>query len=227
MRVFVLQSIMITFTKWEILENIPINGDLSEAMNYLLRKLNIRQKDSCQTGLKHLKAALSTLRTKRNKKWNEVCRIKERFEKKNLSWLDSEFTVPNIKIANESEESSFSSGPGRPLKFEKKSDRSKRREAANISANLDHDPQRILQACCHAAKHSHSGNKDLHAVISRILESPERPKKIRKLDTMTPIIEKNPEEALAFPLDNSMSKNVYTNMRLEVKECGADIWQAC
>ena len=78
------------------------------------------------------------------------------------------------------------------------------------------------------AKHSHSGNKDLHTVISRILESPERLKKMRKLlDTMTPIIKKNPEEALAFLLDNSMSKNVYTNMRLEIKECGADIWQAC
>ena len=120
-------------------------------MNYVLRKLNIRQKDSCQTGLKHLKAALSTLRTKCNKKWNEVCRIKQKFVKKNLSWLDSEFTVPDIKIANESEQSSFSSGPGRPsLKFEKKSDRSKRREAANISVNLDHDPQRLLQACRHA-----------------------------------------------------------------------------
>lgn len=38
------------------------------------------------------------------------------------------------------------------------------------------------------------------------------------------LLKKTPEEALAFLLDNSISKNVYTNMRLEVKTCSADIW---
>lgn len=38
------------------------------------------------------------------------------------------------------------------------------------------------------------------------------------------IIKKTSEEALAFILDNCLSKSTYLNMRLESKSCGADIW---
>lgn len=42
--------------------------------------------------------------------------------------------------------------------------------------------------------------------------------------TTSSLVVKTPEEALRFILDNNMSKNVYTNMRLESKLSGADIW---
>lgn len=54
-------------------------------------------------------------------------------------------------------------------------------------------------------------------------------KKIRKIldiaDTSKRLITpKTPQNALGFILDYSISKNVYTNMRLESKESEADIW---
>lgn len=80
-----------------------------------------------------------------------------------------------------------------------------------------------MQVCRHAAKCS--ADKNLYVVIRRISKSPERPKKFRKLlDTeITLIMNKTPRQALAFLLDNFMSKNVNTNMRSEVKSCGVDI----
>lgn len=156
---------MVKFTKRPILENIPPGGDLSKTLNYILKEFNICLEDAHPTGLQHLKAALSTLRTKRNKKLEVVRRIKEKFEKKNSGWLDSEFIVPNIKSINHNQEYSSNSKPGRPsLSFEKKSDRSKRREAAKIS--LDHNPQKILQVCRYAARYS--GDKNLYSVINTI-----------------------------------------------------------
>ena len=217
---------MVKFTKRQILEYVPPKADLSEAINYILKELNIVLEDACPQDVQRLRAALSTLRTKRNKKFQEARRIKEKFEKRNSSWLDSEFVIPNITINDENQQPSTSSSSrvGRlSLSFENKSDRSKRREAANISKSLNHNPQRILQACRYAAKLSKE--KDLCAILKEISKSPEQPRKIRKLlDTNIAPITKKPEEALAFLLDNPVSTNVYTNMRLEVKACGADIW---
>lgn len=217
---------MPTFTKRQILHYIPeANGDLLPALNYILTELNIRLEDINPNELTCLKANLSTLRTKRNIKLKEVCRIKAKFEKKNSIWLDSEFTVPSLQITDKNQQNSSTHvRPGRPsLSYEEKSDRSKRRDSANISKNLGNDPQRILQACRHAAKTS--GDKDLFKVISEISKSPERPKKIRKLlDKPKSLTPKTPQEALAFLLDKSLSKDVYTSMRLETKSCGADVW---
>lgn len=185
---------MAKFTKRQILENIPPGGDLSVTLNYILKELNICLENACPLGLQRLKAALSTLRTKRNKKLEEVHRIKKKFEQKNSGWLDSEFIVPNIKIINHNQEYPSYSTPGRPsLPFEKKSDRSKRRQAAKISASLDHNPQKILQACRYAARYS--GDKNLYSVINKISESPDQPRKLRKLlnTEKTQIIKKTPE----------------------------------
>lgn len=91
------------------------------------------------------------------------------------------------------------------------------------SAQNEYDTNKIIMACCHAAKTS--GEKDLHAVLKNISKSPTRPSKIRELlNTSTPIIKKKTlSEALRFILDNSLSK-VYTNMRLKCISSGADIW---
>lgn len=76
----------------------------------------------------------------------------------------------------------------------------------------------------HAARRS--GEKDLHAIMSEVLKAPTCPTKMRKIlaATVPSIIKKTPEEALAFILDNSLTKNTYINMRLESKSSGADIW---
>lgn len=51
--------------------------------------------------------------------------------------------------------------------------------------------------------------------------------KIRKLlndGSITEIRKKTPLEALGFILDHSVSRNLYTDMRLESKASRADIW---
>lgn len=68
-----------------------------------------------------------------------------------------------------------------------------------------------------------SGQNNFSAVLKEVCVSPERPAKVRKLLNMTSMI-KSPNEALTFILDNSLSKEVYVNMRLASKSSGADIW---
>lgn len=111
--------------------------------------------------------------------------------------------------------------------FEYKSNRSKRREAATISSQHNHDPWKILTACRHAARCS--GEKDLSFIINELCKSPERFEKFRKLlndDSITEIKKKTPLEALGFILDHSVSRNLYTDMRLESKSSNADIWSS-
>lgn len=94
-----------------------------------------------------------------------------------------------------------------------------------ISASVQHDPQKILMACRYAARRS--GANDLCAILGKFTDNPETPTKIRKLldSKLAPVIRlETAEQALVFLFDNSLSKNVYTNMRLESKACGADIW---
>lgn len=110
-----------------------------------------------------------------------------------------------------------------PIPFDEKSDRSKRREAAALSSANEHNPRKILLAASHAA--NKSGENDMSACLKAVLNSPESPKKIRKiLETKINIRKKSAEEGLAFLLHNNLSKQLYINMRLECKISGADIW---
>lgn len=165
---------MAKFTKRELLKILLLNNDLSEATDYILLKLNIKSENCLPQKLQDFKASLSALRTRRNQKFEKASRKKDRFEKNNEMWLNSEFIVPDIITAGSNEKISSSlTGPGRHcLSFEEKSDRSKRREIANISASLDNDPNRILLACRKAAKVSK--NKNLCTIIDNVLKNPEQ-----------------------------------------------------
>lgn len=64
-------------------------------------------------------------------------------------------------------------------------------------------------------------------IINELCKSPERFEKFRKLlndDSITEIKKKTPLKALGFILDHSVSRNLYTDMRLESKSSNADIW---
>jgi len=208
---------MTEFKKREILEKMAEVKDVNLVINYIINKMNVNTTDIDSVWIGKLKAAILAVISRRNDKFKAVHRMKDRFELQNANWLDSSFIIPTLITAGTS-----NLKPGRPsLQFGKKSDRSKRRAVAAINPNQKHDPQSILMACRQAA--SRSGNRDLYTVIGYILKSPEQPRKIRKL-LETAITEKTPEESLAFLLNNSLTKYVYTNMRLEAKRSGADIW---
>lgn len=218
---------MATFTKREILDLIPGNTNTDVAVTYILNKLNVFNVNITGDNLLNLKRSIASLQTKRNTKLNAVSRKKTRFEEINCTWLDLIFNIPIDTLINESVPSVSHSGPDRPsLDFVNKSSRSKKREIAQISAQFKYDSAKILLVGQHAT--GHSGEKDLQAVFNELLKSPGRPHKVKKLldtaSSFSSIIKKTPEEALAFLLNNSLSKNVYTNMRLESKLSGADIW---
>lgn len=183
-------SRMLRITKREVLAQIPTDSQRHLGVNYILAKLELDAKDVRSEDLYQLKVSVSSLRTKRNSRFNAASRKMDKFESKNSEWLDSEFHIPNLLLKNDMENSASTSRPGRhSLEFKKKSDRSQRREAAIISAQNEHDSSKILMACCHAARKS--GEKDLHAVLKDINKTPDRPSKIRKLlDTPTPMIKK-------------------------------------
>ena len=88
---------------------------------------------------------------------------------------------------------------GRPqLKYSEKSERSKRRQAANLSMSEHNETNLLVQAASISARKQ--GQVDLAVVLKESIESPSRPSKIRKLyvdDVKAPIVMSD-EEALAL-----------------------------
>lgn len=164
---------MAEFKKREILEKVAEVKDVNLVVDYIIHKINVKTTDIDLVWISKLKAAISTLRSRRNAKFKVANRIKDRFELQNADWLNSSFIIPRLIIAGTSNPL-----PGRPsLQFERKSDRSKRRAVAAINSTQKHDPQSLLIACCQAA--CRSGNhRDLYTVVSHILKTPPQPKKI-------------------------------------------------
>lgn len=76
---------------------------------------------------------------------------------------------------------------------------------------------------------SRFGNRDLPymqlLITFQKLQNSRNREKFKKL-LKTAIIQKTPEESLAFLLNNSLTKYVYTNMRLKAKRSGANIWSS-
>lgn len=215
------------FTKREILDVISKDENIDSGVTYILSKMNLHNDNVHPGGKKELKSLISSLRTRRNSKFQAAKRMKSRFEMKNAEWLDSEFVFDYRKIVIDDNNAKLEklispAGPGRPvIDFNNMSDRSKRRDASRISAELKHDPQRIMNACRYAA--NYSGNRELYAILGEAAASPAKIKKL--IDTPQIALKpKTPTEALQFMLKNSMSKSSYMDMRLECKLSGADIW---
>lgn len=130
----------------------------------------------------------------------------DKFEANYSNWLDSKFNVSDLGI-NRNEET-YVDDMGRPqLEFREKSDRSERREASSISVQHNNDTQKIILAGCHAARYS--GEKDLRAVLKNVAKSSERTAKVRRLldSQVTTVRKKNPDEALAYLIDNNKLNN--------------------
>src|SRR5262249_19797108 len=158
-------------TKREVLNKIHSDSDRNLGVDYILEKLNIDPKSVRKEDIDRLKSCVSSLRTRRNEKFRRANFMPDRFETQNSVWLDSEFQVPEVRVLQHFESQAGESSAGRrPLEFSEKSERSQRREAANISSQHDNDPHRILLSCKHAARKS--GEKDLHMVLKELSRSP-------------------------------------------------------
>lgn len=110
---------MASFTKWEILEYIVGNVELTPAINYILKKLNVYKKNIASDTTDRLRKTLFTLlRSKHNNKFEAACRKINYFDSKNSSY-DSEFKIPGEINVDNSEKFTVTSTVGNP--FDKKS----------------------------------------------------------------------------------------------------------
>jgi len=156
------------FTKREILKLLEQNKEqgLDAVRDYIFLKLNVNIADVSDDALKRLQVALASLKAKNNIKFNAAFRMRNRYESKNSDWLDSKFQIPNLQSSDHSKKND-TTNMGRPtLAFDKKSNRSKRREAAEISTQHDHNTEKIIMAGCHAARHS--SDNDLHYILTNL-----------------------------------------------------------
>lgn len=206
---------MVAFTKLEILEKIDDEKKIESAVKYILNKMNTDTSTLTTECIKNLENSIQNLISQKNKRLKDCHRVKKRFINKNKEWLHSIFFVPELKTT-------FNL-PGRPtVNYEDMSERTRRREVSKISTNLKNDPFRILMSARFAAKKRKLD--DLAFVLNEILRKQEIVGDLKSAIKSPMVIVKSPEEALAFLLDNNLSKDVYINIRLTSKASSADIW---
>lgn len=159
--------------------------------------------------------------------WEKSHRRLDDFQAKHAVWLTSEsvFEKHHRDYIAENITEATSSGAGRPrLSYAKKSDRSKRREAAELSSAKNNETDLLVRAASVSARKQ--GRTDLAVVLKESMGSPTRPTKMRKLcleETKTPTLLSN-EEALAFLLENNFSKQQYCSIREKCKQRNANIF---
>jgi len=113
---------------------------------------------------------------------------------------------------------------GRPeKKFSEKSLTSQRKDASKLSTEVSNNTLQLLMAAKVSAKRNK--DNDLASVISEVLKTPTIVKKIRtSLTENNVVIKVTPAEAMAYLIDNNLSKSQYHHMHMESKRRNADIW---
>ena len=169
-------------------------------------------------------------------KWEKCHRRLDDFQIKYSGWLCSVTVINrqiNLEIASTETQCTVELSPDekvvsltgrRQLKYSEKSERSKRRQAANLSMSEHNETNLLVQAASISARKQ--GQVDLAVVLKESIESPSRPSKIRKLyvdDVKAPIVMSD-EEALAFLLEKNFSKSQYCSIRTESKQRNANIY---
>ncbi|XP_011858792.1 PREDICTED: uncharacterized protein LOC105556321 [Vollenhovia emeryi] len=207
----------------QLLFSVPESNSINYVVSHILEQLNLKLSDVDASKINVLKKAIGTLRSKRNIKWKLAKRVNDRFELQNKKWLDSEFCVAYLNSDTQSQTPQRQCS-GRPsIEFNQKSNRSKRREAAQISNKNQNNPISLLMACRYAARLT--GEKDLSAVLNELCKDSKKVAHlIQNVGNTTSIVKMTSEEALGYLLDHNMSKRDYQSMRLLVKSRNADIF---
>lgn len=198
----------------------------SAVTEYILNRFS--NSNQSESEIKTLTERAKRLCRQFKNKWQSCNRTLNRFLIQNKEWLQNDFKICLTGDKNNSLNSSAScSSLGRPrLSYNRKSERSRRREASTIINECNHhpSPEALIHAASSAARAA--GNLDLAVVLNQILQRPSFPSQIREFLSNTKTMPKSytPEEALSFLLDNNLSKSQYMNIRLGSKQRNADIY---
>lgn len=188
-------------------------------LKYMLRKIG--DGETLSEEMIVLKRKITNFCRYLSQKWQNSHRKRVVFETKNSEWLNAQFKIEIKKFSIEPSTSAV----GRPKKnFGEKSERSKRRDADELSKSVQHETELCVRAATKSARKQNQ--LDLAVVLKETLASPTRPSKLRKISesaTKKPV-RYTTEEALSFILENNFTKAQYLNIRSENKSRNCDIY---
>lgn len=165
----------------------------------------------------NIKSLIRTFSVILVRKWRASNSTFNGFTKKNVLWLQKQFEMPNQcnkKIKQK---------VGRPKKlFTETSIRSKQRQSAVIG-KICTTPEITFIA---KSKLYKSGRRTLANLLEEGASTPKRALKMKKALKTKKVIPFSPQEALAFILDNKLTKQQYINIRCDAIKRNANIYPA-
>lgn len=155
-----------------------------------------------------------------SRKWSTVRRHYKIFENKNSEWLSSVFIMPVNNKTN-------SKPSGRPPvdNFILCSERTQRRKIQSLLSSSCITSPEVLSAA--KSKLYKKGQRSAASLFKDSSSSPNRAKKIKsayKDANKNCPVPYTPDEALAFMIDNKLTKQQYINIRLGSKKRNCDIY---
>lgn len=160
------------------------------------------------------------------RRWTKSCRKIDKFRELNSGWLQEIFQVPTDVKGNVPQVNNDKSRGRPPVSFSTASERTKRRK---IESLVNTTSPEVLS---YAARLSlqNSGKRDAAKILKEVTQtSPKRGTKIKNayeainLNNLKPI-PYSPEEALAFFVDNKLTKNQYISIRDQAKKRNVNIY---
>ena len=155
-----------------------------------------------------LRNKLKVLQTEFNKRWQNCCRKKELFEKKNASWLEKDLIIPLVNKLK-----------GRPIiNFADASDKTKRRKISALKKTSVEELSYATQV-----KLKENGQAEASRLLKEATTTtPTRASEIlnsyKNVNTFTPVKKYSDEEALALIIDAKLTKSQYMLIRLQAKQ---------
>lgn len=166
-----------------------------------------------------IKSTISNFTAVLSKLWIKSSRNIIRFKESNVDWLKNLFVLPPLSPPS-------SLNVGRPQKlFSDCSDRNKRRKIQQLTKSYT-SPEILFAA---KNKLHMSGKRAACSIVNESLSSPTRASKIKKsymasLSIDNAIMPYSFDEALAFFIENKLTKQQYINIRKSAKGRGANIY---
>lgn len=191
-----------------------------ESRNFLLKK--IREKHNGYEWSSEFESLVlnlvHTFTISLHRKWSQCNRTITVFTKKHSEWLKREFILPTLPS-----QINYKT-VGRPKKnFETCTERIKKQKISSVVKSFT-SPELTYAV---TSKLHKSGKRSAALLFKELTSSPNRALKMRKSLKNTNIslpIPYSPNEAVAFIMDNNLTKKQYTNIRIGSKARNSNIY---
>lgn len=153
-----------------------------------------------------------------SRKWSKVCRNFKKFTKNNREWLNTPFKIPLNKVSTSSSVTGRSNIP-----YASCSQRTQRRKVKTALTFSNMTSPQIISAA--KKKLYVSGQRCAAQLLEEMQLTPNRAKSIKSSFNFSKYpIPYTADEALAFIIDNKLTKQQYISIRLGSKKRNCDIY---